>query len=282
MESAIRPASCEFRSSGRPQPMVHVRQHRAPYPLLLHQIVDKYYNSCNITTAMKTNQIKAFRVAAGLTQAQLAKNLGRSQGYVSLLERGLRKPGVPLAAQVARALKLPPTAYPLEVDQSDLSQFDAETVTRNLAALGYPGFAYLGRALEPTNPSEVLLRTLAAEHVDARLLEAMPWLLLHFSDFDQRQTVMLAHGSSLQNRLGFVVSLARSVVESKHEYAHRLPELDELLAALEPLRLAREDDLGQPFKSERFREWVREHRSEPAAHWNLLTDLGTEHLSYAN
>ena len=29
------------------------------------------------------------------------------------------------------------------------------------------------------------------------------------------------------------------------------------------------------------RQWLREHRSQQAAHWNLLTDLRREHLAYA-
>ena len=140
----------------------------------------------------------------------------------------------------------------------------------------------MGSSHAPTNPTAVLLKTLAAKRVDARLVEAMPWLLLRFGDFDRQQTTKLAYSHGLQNRLGFVVALAKSVAERHAEYAHRLPELNGLLSSLEPLRLAREDDLGQQFTSERLREWIRENRSEAAAHWNVLTDLGTEHLSYVN
>jgi transcriptional regulator with XRE-family HTH domain len=231
---------------------------------------------------MKPARLKASRRAAGLTQAQLAKKLGTSQAYVSLLERGLRSPSVSLAARLARVLELPPTAYPVRVGKRGLGRFGADRTAKGLANLGYPGFAYLGSSGTLTNPTEVLLRTLAAEWVDTRSLEAMPWLLLRYADFDHRQIVMLAHRHNLQNRVGFVVALAKDVAERNPEYSHRLPELNKLLSSLEPLRLAREDELGQPLKSEQLRKWIRGNRTAAAAHWNLLTDLGTEHLAYAN
>ncbi len=213
-----------------------------------------------------------------MTQARLARKLGKSQGYVSLLERGLRHPSPSLTRRLVKVLDLPPTARPLRIR----GRFEVDRTARRLAALGYPGFAYLGRSVAPTNPAEVLLETLAAQRVDARVLEAMPFLLLRFTGFDREEIVSFAHLHSLQNRLGFVASLATAVAERNPEYAHRLPELNRLSAALEPLRLAREDALGQPFRSDRFRDWVRRHRSEAAVHWNVLTDLGPEHLAYAH
>ena len=231
---------------------------------------------------MKATQLKASRLATGFTQVQLAKKLGKSQGYVSLLERGLRSPSMSLAERLAKVLELPPTARPLRVGKRGLGKFGTDRAAKSLATLGYAGFAYMGSSHAPTNPTAVLLKTLAAKRVDARLVEAMPWLLLRFGDFDRQQTTKLAYSHGLQNRLGFVVALAKSVAERHADYAHRLPELNGLLSSLEPLRLAREDDLGQQLTSERLREWIRENRSAAAAHWNVLTDLGTEHLSYVN
>ena len=231
---------------------------------------------------MKANQLKRARRAARLTQTQLASKVGKSQGYVSLLERGLRSPSMSLAKRLAKFLNLPPTARPLTVSKRSLARFDVDRTVKSLATLGYPGFAYLGTSDALANPAEVLLKTLAAQRVETRVVEAMPWLLLRFTDFDQKKTLEFAHLNSLQNRLGFVVSLAKNVAEHKPEYAHRLSELDRLLSLLEPLRLAREDDLGQPFRSAQLRDWVKQNRSEAAVHWNVLTDLGTEHLAYAN
>jgi hypothetical protein len=163
-----------------------------------------------------------------------------------------------------------------------LDQGGDDWVAKSLATLGYPGFAYLGDSQPLANPAEVLLRTLAAERVDPRLAEATPWLLLCFSDFDCERTVMLARSYNIQNRLGFVVALARSVAESNLVYSGRLSDLNEFSSALEPFRLAKEDDFGQQFRTERLRRGVRENRSEAAEHWNLLTDLGPQHLAYVN
>jgi len=230
---------------------------------------------------MNASTLRESRRAAGLTQVQLARKVRMSQGYVSLLERGRRRPSASLARRLARVLSLPPTALPLEVSGQGMDRGADDRVAKNLAALGYPGFVYLGQSRTLVNPAEVLLRTLAVERVDPRLLEALPWLLLCFGDVDCERTVMLARSLNIQNRLGFVVALAKEVAEGNPTYSGRLSELNELLSALEPFRLAREDDLGTQFKSERLRKWVRKNRSEAAQHWNLLTDLGPRHLAYA-
>jgi transcriptional regulator with XRE-family HTH domain len=244
--------------------------------------LDKYYKRSYIRGIVNASSLRESRLAAGLTQVQLAKKVGKSQGYVSLLEQGQRSPSASLVKRLARVLRLPPTALPIEVGRRGMDRGGSDKLAKNLAALGYPGFAYLGHSRTLVNPAEVLLRTLAVERVDPRLIEATPWLLLCFSDFDCDRTVVLARTYNIQNRLGFVVALAISVAESNPAYSGRLSELNELSSALEPFRLAREDDFGGQFKTERLRRWVRENRSEAAEHWNLLTDLGPQHLAYSN
>lgn len=49
------------------------------------------------------------REAAGLTQTQLGKSLGRTQSFVSNYERGERKVGVVDFMLIARALAIEPT-----------------------------------------------------------------------------------------------------------------------------------------------------------------------------
>ena len=177
---------------------------------------------------------------------------------------------------------MPPTTLPFKVKRR-LSQRNGNTwVATRLASLGYPGYAYLKRATAPNNPAEVLLRALAMNPLEQRLTEAMPWFLLRFSGFDQERLVKAARELNVQNRLGFVVSLAKAVAKSNPGYADRVPELARLESALEPYRLAREDDLGQTIRSQRLRAWVRKNRSEAAVHWNVLTDLSSEHLAYGN
>jgi hypothetical protein len=51
---------------------------------------------------------------------------------------------------------------------------------------------------------------------------------------------------------------------------------------LENSRLARECTFGRHARTERMRAWLRDNRSNEAKHWNLLTDLKSEHLPYAD
>jgi hypothetical protein len=117
--------------------------------------------------------------------------------------------------------------------------------------------------------------------LEARLVEALPWLLLAFHEFDCNALVVRAKAEDLQNRLGFTVALARTVAERNPMYRQRADELRAMEEALEPSRLAREDSFGRSETSERMRAWVRHNRSDAAKHWNLLTDLKAEHLPYA-
>lgn len=232
---------------------------------------------------MEPDLLKRARRARGLSQARLAEKLGTSQAYVSLLESGRRSPSDALARRLGDVLDLSPAARPVRVAPAGLRGFDADRAARELGALGYPGFRYLvpkPRKRGVRNPLEVLLRALATKRVDPRVLEALPWLLLRFPDLDTAQAVRLAHRENLQNRLGFVVALARAAAERHAEHRHCVPGLDRMLEALERFRLANEDDLGRRFRSDRFNEWVRERRTAAAQHWNVLTDLTAEHLAH--
>jgi len=113
------------------------------------------------------------------------------------------------------------------------------------------------------------------------VIEALPWLLLQHEGFDAQRLVAEAKARDLQNRLGFVVALARQVAECKRVYEGRVSEMRRLEELLEPSRLAREETFGQGRASERMRAWLRQERTDAARHWNLLTDLKVEHLSYA-
>lgn len=86
---------------------------------------------------------------------------------------------------------------------------------------------------------------------------------------------------NLQNRLGFVVNLARRVSERNPQNEPRTQALLELEAMLDESRLAKEDAFYRPPRTEEERDWLRQNRSEEATHWNLLTDLRPEHLRYA-
>jgi hypothetical protein len=185
-----------------------------------------------------------------------------------------------VARAVTRLLRLPATALPLP-DASSSEAVPEHWIERALARLEYPGFVYLKKPGPRRNPAEVLLRALACDDLDPRLVEALPWLLLNFEGFDFRSLAEPAKLRDLQNRLGFVVSLAREVAEQTPRWFHRAGELCQLEESLEPSRLAREDSFGAVASGERMREWIRKNRSMAAEHWNILTDLKKEHLSYA-
>jgi transcriptional regulator with XRE-family HTH domain len=230
---------------------------------------------------MTGEKIRASRREAGWTQERLAASLGVSQEYVSLMERGRRAVPDHVARAVTRFLRLPATALPLSESVS-VAAADEDWVEHALTRLGYPGFAYRGTPSRERNPSEILLRALARDELDPRLVEALPWLLLNFEGFDGKALVVFAKLNDLQNRLGFTVSLAREVAEQDPRWRHRMQELHGLEESIEPSRLAREDTYCASVRSRRMRDWLRNHRSKSAAHWNLLTDLRKEHLPYVS
>ena len=84
----------------------------------------------------------------------------------------------------------------------------------------------------------------------------------------------------LQNRLGFLTVLARKLAEKSGdaEKAARFKRREE---ALERSRLVREDTLCHQNMTDAEKRWLRQNRSEAAAHWNILSDLSAEHLNYA-
>jgi hypothetical protein len=152
--------------------------------------------------------------------------------------------------------------------------------TEDLAALGYPRFAYL-RTRVQQNPAGVLLDALNEPNLDARVAEGLPWLALTYADMDWDWLVRNVKIRDRQNRLGFAVSLASEVAESKND-SERARKLRQRLQVLESARLAREDTFCHDSMTQVEREWLREHRSRVAAHWNLLTDMKGEHLAYAS
>jgi hypothetical protein len=154
-------------------------------------------------------------------------------------------------------------------------------LARDLAALGYPGLEYL----RPTkwkvkNPAEVLLTALANDNLESRLVEALPWLMLNYAPLDRDWLVREAKVRDLQNRVGYVTTLARRLAEKAgaNEKAEVLKELE---TSLQPSVLAREDTLCRATAPEAERRWLREKQSDEAKRWNVLTDWTENVLRYA-
>jgi transcriptional regulator with XRE-family HTH domain len=216
----------------------------------------------------------------GWSQQEAAPRLGVSQPYLSLLERGARPVPEKLARKAAAVFGLSATALPLDAAVDCLVSSDSNTLAKDLAALGYPGLSYLGMRRRRKNPAEVLLSGLSASDLEARLVEALPWLAWKFPEMDWRWLTRTARLGDLQNRLAFVTSVARCVADKLSE-REKAELLAQRLVELEPSRLAREDTLCRQSLTEAERRWLRTHRSPEAKHWNLLTDLSAEHLGYA-
>ncbi|MBS0395368.1 MAG: helix-turn-helix transcriptional regulator [Proteobacteria bacterium] len=226
---------------------------------------------------MTPAELKAGRLAAGLTQVRAARRLGVSQPYLSQLEAGTR-PIAPQLAEAATALyRLPATALPLPA--TGTTEFAPDRLAQQLAGLGYPGFAHLrGRK---ANPATVLLAAVGQRDLDVRLAEALPWVALAYPELDWNWLVREAKLLDAQNRLGFVVELARDLAATTAAPAATLGQLSAALAQLEAARLAVEGTLCRESMPPAEREWLAAHRSASARHWNLLTGLTAEHLDHA-
>jgi transcriptional regulator with XRE-family HTH domain len=217
------------------------------------------------------------RDRSGLTQVAAARSLKVSQPYLSQLETGLRAASAPLARKAARLYKLPPTALPLPEPFVTQSSRPDELQNR-LASLGYPGFEHL-RAGQTSNPAEVVLGAVIQRDLDTRLVEALPWVLKTYTDLNWEWLRDRVKLQNAQNRLGYLVHLARDV--AARELAGASPQLTRWENELEEARLASEGTLCRDSMREPERKWLRANRSAAAAHWSLLTSITAEQLPYA-
>ena len=228
---------------------------------------------------MKRAEFKSARLAKGWTQTQAAAHMGMTQAYLNYLENGKRRLTPDLVRRATSVYGLSPQVLPV-ADTFTPMQTDDQQMAELLARLGYPGFSYLRARAQKRHPFEVLLTGLAQESLEARVAEALPWVVLKYGQSDP-WLVGNARKFNLQNRLGFVVSLARRVTEVRSDRP-RSAELTELESLLDESRLVKEDAFYRPPRTDSEREWLRKNRTEDAVHWNMLTDLRPEHLQYAS
>jgi|SRR5215467_2593984 len=228
---------------------------------------------------MKPHDLRSARRKKGWTQTQAASRLAMTQAYLNYLENGRRRLTPELVRRVVSTYGLPPEVLPV-ADGFTPREMNDQRLAELLAKLGYPGFAHLrGHGLK-MNPSEVLLTALAQKKLDGRVAEALPWVAMKYAQ-SEPWLVENARKFNLQNRLGFVVTLARRLAE-KQGNENRSRELRQLENALDDSRLAKEDVFYRPLRTESEGKWLRNNRTEDAAHWNLLTDMRLEHLQYAS
>lgn len=230
-------------------------------------------------SAMTSERFKAGRLQAGLTQKEAAAALGVSQPYLSQLEMGQRPVTSELARTATALYGLPPTALPMPEPASPGEAADPAQLARQLSGLGYPGFQHL-RARK-ANPAAVVFQALLQGDLESRLAEALPWVLLTYPDLDWTWLVRHAKLHDVQNRLGFLVAVAKGLAADGPEYESAFNQLSAVEQQLERARLAREDTLCRESMPEAERRWLKAHRSALARHWNLLTGLTADQLSYA-
>jgi transcriptional regulator with XRE-family HTH domain len=236
---------------------------------------------------MNGRELKEARLGAGWTQQQAAEKLGVTQAYLSMAERGYRVLPASLARKAVEVLNASPTALPLR-EEGVVAPSDDDTLRAELAALGYPGFAHVrgpqGRVRVRRNPAEVLLNALTQADVDTRVVEGLPWLAYTYADLNWDWAVQNAKLHDLQNRLGFVTTVASglgsSAASGPSNSEARSRKLKEYTAVLERSRLAKEDTLCHDSLTHAEKKWLRVNRPAAAAHWNLLTDMKAENLAH--
>lgn len=227
---------------------------------------------------MDVGLLKMERVSRGWTQQAAARRVGVSQSYLSMLESGRRAVPPRLARKLVHTYRLSPAL--LAHRESPALGVLPSTLARHIGALGYAPFAYLGRPRQRKNPAEILVAALSQPNLEARLIEALPWLLWRYPDIDMDWLVQQARIHNIQNRLGFVAHLAAAVARAKDDRAAE-ERLSHFQQRLDESRLARLDTLCEEKLTAAERRWLHENRSEQAKHWNLLTDWRPEFLRYA-
>jgi transcriptional regulator with XRE-family HTH domain len=226
---------------------------------------------------MKPHDLRSARRKKGWTQTQAASRLAMTQAYLNYLENGKRRLTPALVRRAASVYGLPPEILPV-ADGFAPTEMNDQRLAELLAKLGYPGFAHLHAHALKKNPCEVLLTALAQKSLDGRVAESLPWVAMKYA-LPEPWLVENARKFNLQNKLGFVVTLARQLAE-KQANEVRSRELRQLESELDDSRLAKEDVFYRPLHTESEGEWLRKNRTEDAKHWNLLTDMRLEHLQY--
>lgn len=204
--------------------------------------------------------LQEWRRQNSLTQVEAAALLGVSQPYLSLLEKGVR----PLTKTVRARMKSVNRARPH--DSLD------DRFREQLSALGYAPFAHVSPARVKPAPDVFLLSVLMQPDVDARVVEALPWVVQTYAaKMNFTWLVQQAKLENLQNQMGFLFRVSDS--ES--------PELAVAIDALEKARLLEEATLCWDSMPSATRKWMRQHRSFLARHWNLVTMLQQEQSMHA-
>src|SRR5207302_8896384 len=89
---------------------------------------------------MNPTDLRSVRRQRGWSEQEAARRLGVSQSYLSMLEEGKRRLTSRVARRAMSVFGLPPTVLP---PSPTVKQWGAETLAQQLAALEYPGVAWM-------------------------------------------------------------------------------------------------------------------------------------------
>ncbi len=227
---------------------------------------------------MNTLDLRVVRQSLGWTQKQTAERLSVSQALVSMVENHQRSFTATvryrLSSYYEAGAEHLPLREPVPMTDSDYA--------RELANLGYPGFAHRkGKDCKSSwNPAQLAVMALSADTLDRRVAEGFPWLVLRYWDADWNWALRQLKLQDLQNRLGFVVTLARELAQKKGLSSAQ--HLQQLESQVERSRLVRQDTFCNERMTQAERKWLQTQASPQAQHWNLLSDLRPEHLPHVS
>ena len=169
--------------------------------------------------------------------------------------------------------------------------FNEDHLEKALAVLGYPGFAYLTAYLQfetgskdAFDPGELIRWAITQNVINTRVTEALPWLIAAYAtQINWEKLIGSAQQQKVQNRLGYLASLALQLVESKQTLSR--PEarllLQESLLRLQGIQQPQEQTLMNEEIGPVMRNWVIGNRPPEAAKWHILTTITTDDLQHA-
>ena len=103
-------------------------------------------------------------------------------------------------------------------------------------------------------------------------------MLVQYHDLEWQWLLREAKQHDLQNRLGFVVTVALGLAERRHNVT-AATTLRTWAHLLQNSRLAKEDAFAGDALTGAERRWLNTNRSEEGAYWNLLTSVSADTLS---
>lgn len=233
-----------------------------------------------------SQNLKTFRLRAGLSQSDLARKAGSLQPRVAVMESA-KNPTLPTLewlSRVAEALGVTVADLLSEPSGGGLKRLpflpeDEENLGAHLKNLGasLTGTSARGRSFRPETVLLGVLRTAPAP----RMVEALPGLLLK-RDIDPDRLLKLSKRRGLVNRLGFVVDTALLLSkESKdRRAASRLSDLSRRLWA-ERNKGQEEFLMREPPKSPEFRSWIKKKTLPAGKKWGVYGAYSLERFREA-